>query len=91
MVREDLDKWPTRSRRYAAEDENLLRLAWMRRGKMGYTGKTRQKKGANSCEWLEQADAITMSRVEGLYGTGTDGEKCVTFSLILSCAPKIQA
>jgi hypothetical protein len=51
----------------------------MRRGKMGYTRKTRQKKGANSCEWLEQADAITMSRVEGLYGTGTDGRNALLF------------
>ena len=51
----------------------------MRRKKMGYTGKTRQKKGANGCEWLEQADAVTMSRVEVLYGTGTDGGNVLLF------------
>jgi hypothetical protein len=86
MVREDLDQWPKRSRRFAAEDEKLLRLASRRREKMGYTEKTRQKKGANSCEWLEQADAVT--NVEG-GGFIWDGNKRLLFSLTLSCAPKI--
>src|SRR5277367_2213847 len=36
-------------------------------------GKTRQKKSANSCERVEQAGAVTMSRVELLNGTGTEG------------------
>jgi hypothetical protein len=61
----------------------------MRREKTRCTEKTRQKKGANSCERVEQTGAVTMSRVELLNGTGTDGGKYVTlFPLILSCAPK---
>ena len=47
---------------FAAEDEKLSRLAWMRREKTRCTGKTRQKKGTNSCERVEQAGAVTMSR-----------------------------
>jgi hypothetical protein len=45
----------------------------MRREKTRCTGKTRQKKGANSCERVEQAGAVTMSSVELLNGTGTEG------------------
>jgi hypothetical protein len=43
MVREDLDKQPKRSRRFAAEDEKLLRLAWRRREKMGYNREDKTK------------------------------------------------
>jgi len=67
----------------AAEDEKLLRLAWMRREKTGCTGKTRQKKGANSCEQVKEAGAVTMSSVELLNKTGTDGgNMCDFYQLI---------
>jgi hypothetical protein len=53
-------------------------------------GRHDKRKGANSCERLEQTSAVTMLRVEALYGgTGIDWENVFTFSLILSCAPKI--
>jgi hypothetical protein len=57
----------------AAEEEKLVRLAWMRREKTRCTGKTRQKKGLNSCEQVKKAGAVTMSSVELLNGTGTEG------------------
>ena len=49
------------------------------------------KESANSCERVEQAGAFTMSRVELLNGTGTDGGKYVTLTTdIKLCSKKSQ-
>ena len=72
---------------FAAEDEKLSRLAWMRREKTRCTGKTRQKKGANSRERVEQAGTVTMSKGGVVEWDGNRGGDTITTDIKL-CSKK---